>query len=640
MANKKAQKKIIKNKLIKKDEEKDFLSLISRSFYPYLIILITGVIVFFQIFSFDMGKLDEDHLITNKIEFLKDFSNFNKAITSDAFWGKETSNFYRPVQNLSFLIDGSFHGGEAWSFYLSNLLIHLITCFALFYLLCLMQLNRKIALALTLFFTLNPLFAFSVAWLPARGDLLIGMFGILGFICLELLLKTKNRLYLFLHLICVFLAIFSKETAIILPFAYLFWLIFVRKQKFDTNLIVLTIAYLLFIVLFVNARSGIASTSNYGRVFGLGGLFSNLQVFPELLGKFFIPYNLAPMPDYNIISTLIGIIFIGILVYFIVKADKKYQMPMLFGLLWFLLFNIPGAMYVHEYKNAAYAYLEHRAYLPLVGIFLIPAFFLNSESNKKYLQNTSVFIIGISMIYGIIDLAGLKDYKTPLDYYNLAIEKHPGSAIAYYNRGIMLSKLNRPEESFSDYTTAITIKSDYAEPYVNRGVFLLRAGNTDDALRDFETSLKIKPAQAETEYNIAQIKNMQKKHDEALSHCTKAISLNPELFDPHLLLGNIYFSKGDFKNAVLSYNETVAIRPQDPGAYNNRGSANFLAGNPQAAIKDFDMAVTLKPDYADAYKNRGMAKQSLNDMAGAAADFAKSASLGNQEADNLLKQIK
>ena len=45
----------------------------------------------------------------------------------------------------------------------------------------------------------------------------------------------------------------------------------------------------------------------------------------------------------------------------------------LFGALWFIILSIPGMMYRHELGSHAYDYLNHRSYLPLVGVLLLLA---------------------------------------------------------------------------------------------------------------------------------------------------------------------------------------------------------------------------------------------------------------------------
>jgi len=616
----------------------DFLSAISS--FPVAASIITGLVlvIYFQLFSFEIGKLDEDHLILNNQTLFSDFSNWKTAVSTDAFFGVKSSNFYRPVQNLSFLIDGQIGGGSPWSFYLTNILLHILTCITLLSILKRLKINENLSFAMVLFFAATPLFSHSIAWLPARGDLLIGLFGGLSFLFLLEFLKTKNLLFVLLHLITFAIAVFSKETAILLPIIFFTYNFLTQKKKFNSLIIASLIGYAAVILFFLNLRSDIASTTDTGNVFFIAGLFANLQVFPELIAKYFVPYNLSPMPAYNLVVTILGIVFISVLIRFVLKLERGQKLQSLFGLMWFVLFIVPGAMYVHAYKSASYAYLEHRAYLPAIGMCIALSYLLSSKQFIKNQKQIIYSILAITVIYSGYSLVSISDYKDPVSFYNLAIKTNPNSAMAYYNRGIKLKAIKKDEEALSDYNRAIELKTDYAEPLINRGVYRKDKGDNEGAIKDFEEGLKYNFRLPEAHYNLALLQNGRRQYQEALLHCRDAIALNPNLTEPYMLMGNIYFALGDFKSAIESYNKNIQIKA-DAGVYNNRGSAEFLANLPKEALADFSKAIEMKPDYADAYKNRGMTRNSMNDRKGACEDWQQAAKYGNKEAEMLLTQL-
>lgn len=597
------------------------------------------MIIYTQVFTFQIGKLDEDHLITDKIEFLKNPANFSKILTTDAFYGIKSSNFYRPVQNLSYYIDTQIGGGDSWSYYISNILLHFLTCLILLLLLKKLKISDLVTFSLVLFFAVSPLFSHTVGWLPARGDLLNGLFGALGLLFLILLIDSKNWLYLLFHTISFAISVFSKETAILLPLLFIAFYFFIKKQNPNAQFFTLLAGYALVIIIFLSLRSQIASTEDTGNVFFISGLFSNLQVFPEFIAKFLIPYNLAPMPDYNIVVTIIGLISLACFIFLLLKFEPKKRLFPLFGLAWFIIFIVPGAMYVHAFKSAAYAYLEHRSYLPLIGILLALAYIWDSQKVQVAKQKISYLVFAMSFVYLIIAFVLLQDYKDPITFYNTAVEDNPKSAMAHYNRGIILKKEGKTDEAMNDYNTAISLKSDYAEALTNRGAVLKERGDFAGANEDFQNALKYKNDLPEAHYNIAMMYYSKGNYPEALQEADKAIALDNNLPDVYMLKGNIYFNRKEFKNALDEFSHAISLRPQDAGLYNNRGSAEFLAGKQKEAIGDFSKAVELKPDYADAFKNRGLAKNTLNDKSGACEDFQKAAQLGNKEAEMLYKQL-
>ncbi len=622
-----------------KTKDNDFLSKIINFPVASSIIAIVILIIYIQTFTFEMGKLDEDHLIINNMSLLTDLSNFKTAISTDAFFGVKSSNFYRPLQNLSYMIDAQIGGGSPWAFYLTNILLHFFTCITLLFLFKKLKLNEKISFALILFFAVSPLFSHSVAWLPARGDLILGLFGALSLLFLIEYLDSKRWLYVGLHILTFGVALFSKETAILFPIAFAGFVILTQKKKFPTQFIASIFGYGLLILIFMSYRSQIASTNETGLVFNIGGLFANLQVFPEFISKFIIPYNLSPMPAYDMLVTLIGLAGIAIFGWLAFKQETTAKKYILFGVLWFLLFIVPGAMYVHAYKSASYSYLEHRSYLPLIGILLGLGYILSAKS-MIFKRNQIIYgIFGISAIYIIISIISIRDYKDPLSYYNYAVRTNPNSAMAYYNRAIKLKDQKRTEEALADYNKAIEIKPDYAEPLVNRGAYRKEKGDLDGALKDFEDGLKYNPRLPEAHYNVALIQNTKGKLKEALLHCQNAVALKPDLAEAYMLMGNIYFGMQDYKSAISNYDYNLQLKPTDAGVYNNRGSARFLTNMPKEAISDFTRAIELNPAYADAYKNRGTTKSNTGDKKGACADWQKAAELGSKESEIMLNQF-
>src|SRR6202012_2476781 len=98
-----------------------------------------------------------------------------------------------------------------WMYHISNLLIHLLTCISLYYFLRLLKLPNFIAFVFTLLFSIHPLFASAVSWVPSRGDLLIALFGLWMFIHFHKHILSGKLVYFFLSTLFFILAIFSKE---------------------------------------------------------------------------------------------------------------------------------------------------------------------------------------------------------------------------------------------------------------------------------------------------------------------------------------------------------------------------------------------------------------------------------------------
>lgn len=107
----------------------------------------------------------------------------------------------------------------------------------------------------------------------------------------------------------------------------------------------------------------------------------------------------------------------------------------------------------------------------------------------------------------------------------------------------------------------------------------------------------------------------------------------------HFNLGNDLFKSGAIQDAIVQYNEAILLDPSYSKAYLNRGYIRATELKEfQLALSDFDSAVILDPDFAEAYLSRGSCRLAMKDLSGALEDWKKSASLGNQQALELLRK--
>ena len=129
-------------------------------------------------------------------------------------------------------------------YHLSNiLLLGLISCL-LFLLLKRFLIPPKLALLSTLIYCAHPLFVSSIAWIPARGDLLLTFFSLLSFLFFIEFLQKEKIIYLFLNWVAFTIALFCKETAAFLPFLFIiYFFTFHTEKRFEKKYLFMIILY-------------------------------------------------------------------------------------------------------------------------------------------------------------------------------------------------------------------------------------------------------------------------------------------------------------------------------------------------------------------------------------------------------------
>jgi protein O-mannosyl-transferase len=221
----------LKNKKKKKQKIPVSNGKYNKQIYPLFLVFIP-LILYFRVVNFEFTTFDDQEIINNIHSVQGSPLNLYEAFIHDAFMSNTGESFYRPMQTVSFMLDAQLGGKDAWVYHFSNLILHILTVITLFFFLIKIRIKEEISFLLALFFSIHPLFTNAVAWIPARGDILLCLFSLLSFITLLEFFNTREIVYIILHAIVFMAAVFSKEAVIFLPFLILFYLYFAAKKEF------------------------------------------------------------------------------------------------------------------------------------------------------------------------------------------------------------------------------------------------------------------------------------------------------------------------------------------------------------------------------------------------------------------------
>ncbi len=652
-------------------ETKTFIPAEKRTSLLFIIIAFcVPVLLYLQTLSFGFTFADDDRIILNNINFLSNFGNALHSFLTDALLVNSTS-FYRPLQTLSFMIDIQLSGvNQTWMFHLTNVLLIGSISSLLFLLLRRFSIPRNLALLAALIYCVHPLFVSSIAWIPARGDLMLAFFSLLSFLFFIELLQKGKMIYLFLNWAAFTMALFCKETAAFLPFIFIMYLLlFYPAKRFE-------IKYLFNILLigfsgmfWYGMRTKAVGNFMYrdGMV-GIKPLLHNLRIIPESLAKFFFPYDINPLPMYSLIKTLIGLAIVAAIIIIFYKR-KKLKKENLFFLFWFLILMLPPMVF----KNLYVDYFDHRFFLPLIGILLFVLFalprkwFINGNSKRLWIM-VAVIILLCSFTF-----IKSRNYSDPMTFNNIAIAQNPNSAIIYNDRGWAKENMGDTLGAIRDFDKAIAIDPNCGDAYNNRGWLKRIKHDYRGAIADFNKAIAIYPdfqkafinreiarralgdnTTEKPSGNIAIAPNdalalnsrgwaKENKGDTlgAIEDFNKAIAIDPNCADAFNNLGYLEMLRNDFKGAIAYLDKAITIRPiyGNGKAYTNRGFAKLSMGDKPGAIADYTKAIEINPNYAGYYFNRATAKYASKDFAGALEDCEKALKLDPNYKDVLNLKI-
>ena len=349
-----------------------------RRLYVYLLLIGVPVLVYFRVFTLGYTMLDDTIFIKENQVYNKNWTNIPVSFQRGLF-NPTGDSYYRPVFLVDFIIESKFFGTSPAGYHFSNLLFHMICVLLLYFFFLRLKIPDLTALILTLIFAVHPVLTQTVAWIPGRNDMLLMIFFLSGTL-LTLKYREKPKWYLLVaQFLMLLLALFTKETAVIIPVIILAvltmdngqWTIDNGKWKTENGkwnfLLLLSWAFALTIWFFIRSAATLKPQD-----FTLADLlingFNRAPVLIQYLGKIFFPFNLTVFPDIRLIAPWWGVAALVLLIGLIIMS-RSYARPLTWiGLGWYILFLVPVLVVPASLNDQVF---EHRLYLPIVGILLV-----------------------------------------------------------------------------------------------------------------------------------------------------------------------------------------------------------------------------------------------------------------------------
>ncbi len=404
----------------------------SNLFFLILLTLVVFV-VYGKSINYEFTKLDDDELTSKQSLYISDIKNFPKFFLTDCYHNKKVTQYYRPILSLSFAIETIIFGINTKVYHLTNIILFILTLYLMYLFLCKLNLNRKILKFVILIFCVHPIFISTVVWLPARNDTLLAVFLFLFLITYINYTKENKFKYFVLSSIFFILALFTKETTIILfpiilLLIYCFDLKITKKQILNYLLVFIPILMLYFYlrqvaVYPINLNHYIKHAYEYffNIIYGLMLYIKYIFVVDD------IPIMLCEL-KFDILSFIINMFYFALLIYllFIKIINKKF---ILFSFMFFFLFMLPA------FAQEFYTWLPHRLIIPLMSIV-----FIFTEITDKVIMEYNIskkyFVLLFILLFSVFSISSYfqsKKYKTYKIYWLNAYQDAPAHANTMYN---------------------------------------------------------------------------------------------------------------------------------------------------------------------------------------------------------------
>jgi len=526
--------------------------------------------------------------------------------------------YYAPsrfVTYLSFAVNYAADGVSVIGYHIVNLAIHLLA--GLMVWLFARQMLRTpaikesdnanasslVPLLAGLIFVAHPVQTQAVAYIAQRAASLATLFYLLSLYLYGEARRTQvangSRWWVAGFYAAAFVAaivgMFSKETALTLPFAVILYEMFFFRGGRKTIWVIIGLSATIFLLIPVFlAGRGLISLTIEDAVPATQYLLTQPRVWLTYLRLLILPINQNLDYDFALsrslldASTLLSMGVLGLLAFFAGKLFRKKRL-LSFCFFWFFLTLLPESS-ILPMPDVIY---EHRLYLPMVGLSVLVALLIYEFSKTWRSATLATLLVGLIGILGLATRERNKVWSDNILLWTDVISKSPDKARGYNNRGKAFIDKNMLDAALLDLNHALVLAPSFGDAYNNRGnVYLLR-GEYDKAIAEYQNALRV------------------------------GISLGTKVDQVFYNLGTAYIGRRDFVKAIEYLNHAMSANPIEPTYLYNRALAYSELNEEKRSLADYDRALRLNPRYVKAYNNRGLLLEQMGDLDAALSDISE-----------------
>ncbi len=594
---------------------------------------------------------DDFHTVTDN-PAVRSVRNLRRIFTdTTAFSVLPANQTYRPVVTASLALDYALGHGYAPLFFHLSTMFWFLALVVLLFLLSEDLFNRVepspanswLALGVAAWFGLHPAMAETVNYVIQRGDL----YCTLGCVAALFAYARWPRLRRYgLYLFPFALAMLSKPPAAVFPLLLLLFCFFFEQEEqplaarwwrssVSAAPALVVTALLLWLQSAMTPKSflpSILSPADYRLTQGYVWMRYAVALFLPL--HLNVDTDLQPFSSVNP-QALTGIVFVlGLVVAIVYTGRRRRLRPITFGLLWFVLTQLPTSLYpLSEVEN------DHRMFFSFPGLMLAVVWTLHvlyrsilagDSARRRWLRP----ILSTAAVLALCGYAWGAHRRNAVWFSEDTLWADDAAKSPHNGRGLMIYGLTRMNAgdlagALQLYTQALAYTPNYPTLEINLGIVngLMAAQGHPElnalAERHFERAVTLAPGDDTTHAYYGRWLLAQGRLAEARAQLQTAISLNAQRPMQRDLLLNVYRQTGNSTAAHSLAEQALALDPEDASALAvlhgaaatpaqnavgdlmNASLAAYREGRFQQSIEEAQRALALDPHLAEAWNNIG-----------------------------------
>lgn len=539
-----------------------------------IVALVLGAVVV-HVPALQGERIWDDNYLTHDNPFIKSplliLETFRHYLFIDSF-----SAHYRPIQNISYMVDYFFWNTDTWGFHVTNVVLHAASGVLLYFLLRHLfaslffrrvslvgraRLQRRvpwisaIAFCSALVWVVHPVHSAAVDYISGRADSLAFIFASGGWLLFIRAQRTTASglagLLYFLAAVSGLLAVLSREIACVWLALFVAYLLVERKLHARTQIWAIACCTLIVTVYFglrQLPQQRPPSTLELGQSAPVRavlmaralGDYGRLLVFPGNLHmerSVDFDYNGPPRfwARQTAAAQYLSILGLCVLAAFVVTCLKRgpAQPVRIFGASWFMAAYLPISNVVELNATAA----EHWLYLPSVG-FLIWLVGSACELPARWRRAIPAVVMLAVLGLGVRSFIRSSDWANEETFYKRTFAAGSRSARVALNLGQVYANRGDYAEAEKIFRSVLEQNPDYPIAQNSLGSVLFRQGKIKDAEAIF-ADVEKKSVQSRKEYprtwigalNLATLDHNAKDNPAALAVLDKARRDYPHVWE-------------------------------------------------------------------------------------------------------------
>lgn len=588
------------------------------------------------------------------------------------------------MRDLSYAVDYQLWGGSPRSIRLGTLFFYISCSFLVFLFLKLLLRRNLAALFGAVVFAVHPLHVESVTWLSARKEALSAAFFLLAFLVYVYRARAgmphRGR-YFALSLALYVLAIFSKETAVVLPaMIVLYEAAFGDRTPRDLGIVKRSVPMVPFFAIAAGFTALVIHISAWIHVLKTyhGGSAAT-NFLSVLVGPFtgmrmlFFPFNLSARyinvlyHEFWSVPVILALLCLAGLIY--VAIDNwRHSRIFSFAILWFFIALAPVSNLVPISTLVADRYL----FMPSIAYCLLLGFMFQKIFDRRRRRGFAVLLIlflALPVAFTAITHQRNLIWKDNYSLWGSVVKQNPENVMGHMAFGNVAAEAQDWELAIKEFQRALWLNSDLKEVHSWLGNVYLRQKDWNNAIFHFNFVLRDTTTNPALHVILGEYFHEKGDAGEAITHFRRALQLDTTnvsaqmgIVDAYARMGRLevalleyqslvdrfkedtghrieqnlalaYFQQGEFEQAIEWYRKAVAIDSTDARSYFGIARSYELLGSAGRAERSYIRAIDSDPDYIEALVNLGSLSYRSRDLRKALEWFDRAAAADPDNSD-------